>query len=66
MSFCLMIMKDQDYPRYKPEHEHHSLYPRMEYYENEDGELSWFNAGVRVGVGIGLSVCLGSGLVLGY
>ncbi|KAF5814342.1 hypothetical protein HanXRQr2_Chr03g0109981 [Helianthus annuus] len=60
-----LVLKDQDYPRYKPEHEHHSLYPRMEYYENEDGELSWFNAGVRVGVGIGLSVCLGVGIGVG-
>jgi hypothetical protein len=28
----------------------------------EDGEMSWFNAGVRVGVGIGLSICVGIGL----
>lgn len=33
--------------------------------EGEDGELSWFNAGVRVGVGIGLSVCLGIGIGVG-
>uniref|UniRef100_A0A7N0SZT0 Erythronate-4-phosphate dehydrogenase family protein n=1 Tax=Kalanchoe fedtschenkoi TaxID=63787 RepID=A0A7N0SZT0_KALFE len=30
-----------------------------------EGDLSWFNAGVRVGVGIGLSVCLGIGIGLG-
>ncbi|KAI7736919.1 hypothetical protein M8C21_032350 [Ambrosia artemisiifolia] len=60
-----LVLKDQDYSHYKPEHEHHNLYPRMEYYENEDGELSWFNAGVRVGVGIGLSVCLGVGIGVG-
>ncbi|KAI7736916.1 hypothetical protein M8C21_032347 [Ambrosia artemisiifolia] len=58
-------IEDQDYSHYKPEHEHHNHYPRMEYYENEDGELSWFNAGVRVGVGIGLSVCLGVGIGVG-
>ncbi|KAL0379473.1 UNVERIFIED_CONTAM: hypothetical protein Sangu_0011600 [Sesamum angustifolium] len=33
-------------------------------YPGEDGQLSWFNAGVRVGVGIGLGMCLGVGLVL--
>eukprot|EP00250_Pteridium_aquilinum_P001069 c11274_g1_i2 orf=211-1221(+) len=33
--------------------------------EGEEGELSWFNAGVRVGVGIGLGLCLGVGLGLG-
>ncbi|KAK1431167.1 hypothetical protein QVD17_14450 [Tagetes erecta] len=61
-----LALKVQDYPIYKPpEHEHHSLYSRLEYIENEDGELSWFNAGVRVGVGIGLSVCLGMGIGVG-
>lgn len=33
--------------------------------ESEEGELSWFNAGVRVGVGIGLGLCLGVGIGLG-
>lgn len=33
--------------------------------EGEDGELSWFNAGVRVGVGIGLGICLGVGIGVG-
>lgn len=56
----------QDYPNYKPENEDYSnVYPGMEYFEGEDGELSWFNAGVRVGVGIGLSVCLGIGIGVG-
>ncbi|GJV97634.1 hypothetical protein Tco_1549211 [Tanacetum coccineum] len=58
-------LKATDYPSYKPEHEYHSLYTGMEYVEGEDGELSWFNAGVRVGVGIGLSVCLGIGIGVG-
>ncbi|CAM6091697.1 unnamed protein product [Calypogeia fissa] len=35
------------------------------YGENEDGELSWFNAGVRVGVGLGLGMCLGVGIGVG-
>ncbi|KAH0455139.1 hypothetical protein IEQ34_017063 [Dendrobium chrysotoxum] len=42
-----------------------SLYPRAEYTEEEDGDLSWFNAGVRVGVGISLGICLGVGVGVG-
>ncbi|OWM75071.1 uncharacterized protein At1g01500-like [Punica granatum] len=38
---------------------------RMEYMDGEDGELSWFNAGVRVGVGIGLGICVGIGVGVG-
>lgn len=34
-------------------------------YPGEDGQLSWFNAGVRVGVGIGLGMCLGVGIGVG-
>lgn len=34
-------------------------------YLGEDGQLSWFNAGVRVGVGIGLGMCLGIGIGVG-
>lgn len=34
-------------------------------YTNEDGQLTWFNAGVRVGVGIGLGMCLGIGIGVG-
>ncbi|PWA99899.1 hypothetical protein CTI12_AA001550 [Artemisia annua] len=60
-----LALRATDYPIYKPEHEYHSLYSGMEYVEGEDGELSWFNAGVRVGVGIGLSVCLGIGIGVG-
>lgn len=32
---------------------------------DEDGQLSWFNAGVRVGVGIGLGMCVGLGIGVG-
>ncbi|MQM20446.1 hypothetical protein Taro_053465 [Colocasia esculenta] len=42
----------------------HSFYPDGAYYD-EDGQLSWFNAGVRVGVGIGLGMCLGIGIGVG-
>ena len=54
-------------PEYRRESEGYSgnLYPATEYWEGEDGELSWFNAGVRVGVGIGLSICVGIGLGVG-
>lgn len=53
-----------EYPHPKPESEDY-LYPGAAYMEGEDGELSWFNAGVRVGVGIGLSICLGIGIGVG-
>ncbi|KAK9667394.1 hypothetical protein RND81_14G253200 [Saponaria officinalis] len=55
-----------EHPDYKPEIEGYSYhYPSEGYLEGEDGELSFFNAGVRVGVGIGLSVCLGIGIGVG-
>ncbi|XP_072972470.1 uncharacterized protein At1g01500-like [Typha angustifolia] len=57
------------YRCYKPENSDYvdcnSIYSRHEYVEDDDGELSWFNAGVRVGVGIGLGVCLGVGIGVG-
>ncbi|XP_065856723.1 uncharacterized protein At1g01500-like [Euphorbia lathyris] len=53
------------YTNHKPESEYYNMYSGREYLEGEDGELSWFNAGVRVGVGIGLSVCLGVGIGVG-
>ncbi|MED6204344.1 hypothetical protein PIB30_008160 [Stylosanthes scabra] len=55
----------------KPEEEdtNSDLYQRRAYAVSaaaeEDGEMSWFNAGVRVGVGIGLSVCIGIGIGVG-
>ncbi|KAH7850347.1 hypothetical protein Vadar_031431 [Vaccinium darrowii] len=57
-----------EYRNYRPESEedYNMMYwGRTGYMEGEDGELSWFNAGVRVGVGIGLGVCLGVGLGVG-
>lgn len=45
--------------------QYNNLYPRAEYGEEEDGDLSWFNAGVRVGVGISLGIGLGVGVGVG-
>ncbi|KAJ8441980.1 hypothetical protein Cgig2_020125 [Carnegiea gigantea] len=62
-----LALQVQESPEYRRESEGYSgnLYPAAEYWEGEDGELSWFNAGVRVGVGIGLSICVGIGLGVG-
>uniref|UniRef100_A0A7N0TDQ5 Erythronate-4-phosphate dehydrogenase family protein n=1 Tax=Kalanchoe fedtschenkoi TaxID=63787 RepID=A0A7N0TDQ5_KALFE len=49
----------------KYEEDYGQAYYLPSYMEGEDGELTWFNAGVRVGVGIGLSVCLGIGVGVG-
>ncbi|KAB1220584.1 hypothetical protein CJ030_MR3G015837 [Morella rubra] len=57
-----------EYRTYKLENEddYSNMYwRRTEYIDGEDGELSWFNAGVRVGVGIGLGICLGLGIGVG-
>ncbi|KAK6946238.1 hypothetical protein RJ641_013782 [Dillenia turbinata] len=63
---CKEVLSIPISENYKPaENEDSSNYPAMEYIEGEDGELSWFNAGVRVGVGIGLGVCLGVGIGVG-
>ncbi|XP_010941072.1 uncharacterized protein At1g01500-like [Elaeis guineensis] len=42
----------------------HSYYPEG-WYSDDDGQLTWFNAGVRVGVGIGLGMCIGIGIGVG-
>ncbi|CAA2993837.1 2-Hacid_dh_C domain-containing [Olea europaea subsp. europaea] len=34
-------------------------------YHGEVGKLTWFNAGVRVGIGIGLGMCLSGGIGVG-
>lgn len=62
----LLNLQPSDCPNYKPENaDYKYLYTGAEYLEGEDGELSWFNAGVRVGVGIGLGVCVGIGIGVG-
>lgn len=62
-------LQPSDYQAYKRESDvgidYNSMYSREDYIEREDGELSWFNAGVRVGVGIGLGICLGVGIGVG-
>ncbi|XVF63869.1 hypothetical protein PTKIN_Ptkin09bG0121000 [Pterospermum kingtungense] len=61
-------MQVAEYRNYKLEsdEDYNSIYwRRTVYMDGEDGELSWFNAGVRVGVGIGLGVCLGIGIGVG-
>lgn len=62
-----MAFQLSEYSRFKPESEQeYDMYWRQtEFIEGEDGELSWFNAGVRVGVGIGLGICLGVGIGVG-
>ncbi|MCD7450718.1 hypothetical protein HAX54_008172 [Datura stramonium] len=42
----------------------HGFYSEDMYF-GEDGQLSWFNAGIRVGVGIGLGMCVGVGIGVG-
>ncbi|OMO75702.1 hypothetical protein COLO4_25929 [Corchorus olitorius] len=56
-----------DYLNHKPDNaeEYNQMYLGIDYFDGEDGELSWFNAGVRVGVGIGLSICVGIGIGVG-
>lgn len=62
-------MQVSEYHDYKTENDvdidYDSIYSRAQFMEGEDGELSWFNAGVRVGVGIGLGICLGVGIGVG-
>ncbi|MFS7911693.1 hypothetical protein Hanom_Chr02g00121071 [Helianthus anomalus] len=61
-------LQEAEYGRYKPENEYdynNSLHYQNDYMDGEDGELTWFNAGVRVGVGLGLGICLGVGIGVG-
>lgn len=57
---------EKGFDEYSPEMNaaENSYYPEGWYLE-EDGQLSWFNAGVRVGVGIGLGMCVGIGIGVG-
>ncbi|KAE8690635.1 hypothetical protein F3Y22_tig00110893pilonHSYRG00157 [Hibiscus syriacus] len=59
VAYINLISYIPDCLNYKSEGEEHSyMYSGVDYFDGEDGELSWFNAGVRVGVGIGLGVGL--------
>ncbi|KAJ4795707.1 Erythronate-4-phosphate dehydrogenase family protein [Rhynchospora pubera] len=57
------------YRCYKPEDDaefDYRSYNKAEFTDcEEEGELSWFNAGVKVGVGIGLGIFLGLGIGVG-
>lgn len=63
------VLQLSDFEGYKMDNDtnidYSSLYHSAEYSEEEDGDLSWFNAGVRVGVGISLGICLGVGVGVG-
>lgn len=65
----LSTQASSGYRCYKPEEEeyfYYSSYDKTEYTDwEEEGEISWFNAGVKVGVGIGLGVFLGLGIGIG-
>lgn len=52
---------------FSTDYEPNSMYSLSEAHSmgRDDGELSWFNAGVRVGVGISLGLCVGVGLGVG-
>ncbi|XP_068657646.1 uncharacterized protein At1g01500-like [Aristolochia californica] len=62
---ALQVSEFRDYKQEKDDGDDYNLFSGAEYTESEDGELSWFNAGVRVGVGIGLGICLGIGIGVG-
>ncbi|KAF5194441.1 Erythronate-4-phosphate dehydrogenase family protein [Thalictrum thalictroides] len=56
---------DQEVEEYDSERKFTNGFYSDEFYTDEDGQLTWFNAGVRVGVGIGLGMCLGIGIGVG-
>ncbi|GAB2250426.1 hypothetical protein Droror1_Dr00016676 [Drosera rotundifolia] len=62
---CTQVAGYGDYKIDNEEDPGDVYWKRPDYMEVEDGELSWFNAGVRVGVGIGLGICLGVGIGVG-
>jgi hypothetical protein len=61
----VQITEAEDDDGYEPDEKIGSQYYSEDMYYGEDGQLSWFNAGVRVGVGIGLGMCLGAGIGVG-
>ncbi|XP_010261349.1 PREDICTED: uncharacterized protein At1g01500-like isoform X1 [Nelumbo nucifera] len=56
---------DTEVDEYDSEGKIRSSFYSEDMYSDDDGQLSWFNAGVRVGVGIGLGMCLGIGIGVG-
>ncbi|KAI5564649.1 hypothetical protein POPTR_014G089600v4 [Populus trichocarpa] len=61
----VQITEAEDDDGYESDEKIGSQYYSEDMYYGEDGQLSWFNAGVRVGVGIGLGMCLGAGIGVG-
>lgn len=66
----LDLLEVAEYRNYKPgsedDHNNYAYWGGTEYADgDEDGEITWFNAGVRVGVGIGLGICIGVGIGVG-
>lgn len=54
------ILQGPDYIGHRPEDEdYNSMYSTTTYADGDDGELSWFNAGVRVGVCLGVGIGVG-------
>ncbi|XP_045791629.1 uncharacterized protein At1g01500 [Trifolium pratense] len=60
--FDLQVAKYKSFKQEQEEDYNDMYWQRTEYIDGENGELSWFNAGVRVGVGIGLGICVGVGI----
>ncbi|CAI9764191.1 unnamed protein product [Fraxinus pennsylvanica] len=56
---------EEDMDEYETDGKAECSYYAEDMYPGEDGQLTWFNAGVRVGVGIGLGMCLGVGIGVG-
>ncbi|KAF9669004.1 hypothetical protein SADUNF_Sadunf14G0062400 [Salix dunnii] len=61
----VQITEAEDDDDYESDEKIGNRYYSEDMYYGEDGQLSWFNAGVRVGVGIGLGMCLGAGIGVG-
>ncbi|KAK8945324.1 hypothetical protein KSP40_PGU011186 [Platanthera guangdongensis] len=59
---CDMHGEETDVHNGELKEDGNSYYPEGDWYSQLDGQLSWFNAGVRVGVGISLGLCLGIGI----
>lgn len=65
ISYYVQATESSRFTQDDDEDEDYKNFYSGEYLEGEDGELTWFNAGVRVGVGIGLGICLGVGIGVG-
>ncbi|KAM1125400.1 hypothetical protein ACFX11_040871 [Malus domestica] len=57
-------IRDSEIEEYESEGKIGHHFDSDEMYTGEDGQLTWFNAGVRVGVGISLGIGIGVGLLM--